>query len=139
MKIEGGRSVSPSATGRKAGAAAAPGFAPATEEPQRAAAAAPVNAVASLDMIMALQAEGEGGGQRRARQARRGRDALDALEKLVRGLVLGTAPGGLVNELQHLRRGAEETGDSGLDAVLTEIDIRLEVELAKLEMAAGRA
>ena len=75
----------------------------------------------------------------RARQARRGRDALDALDKLMRGLTLGTAPGGLIREMQHLRRNAETTGEPGLDSILTEIDIRLEVELAKLEMSGALA
>ena len=41
--------------------------------------------------------------------------------------------------VESLRAGAEITGEAGLDAVLREIDTRLEVELAKLEMRAGRA
>lgn len=135
MKIESGRNVSSAGGSRKAGPAAAPGFAPAVDGPQRTSAASSAGPVTSLDALMALQADAEAPGQRRARQTRRGRDALDTLDKLMRGLALGAAPGGLVAEMKHLRRNAEATGDEGLDAVLTEIDIRLEVELAKLEMA----
>jgi hypothetical protein len=135
MKIESGRGVAPSGGARRAGgSAAAPGFAPAMDGAQRTTAATPTSSVASIDVILALQAE-EGPTERRARQARRGRAALDALEELERGLLLGRAPGGLAAELQRLRASAETTGDKGLDEVLLEIDTRLAVELAKLERA----
>jgi hypothetical protein len=138
MKIESGRSITPSGTARRPGAAAAPGFAPTSEATVRTAAVSSVSAVTPLDAIIALQAEGSPG-ERRARQARRGRDALDALDKLVQGLVVGRAPAGLKGELEALRRRAEPSGEAGLDAILLEIDTRVEVELAKLEMTAGRA
>lgn len=136
MKIEPGRGVSSSASTRKAGAAAAPGFAPALDAPQKAASAAPSAAITGLDAILALQVEEPGG--RRARQARRGGMALDALEELEKGLVLGRAPGQLRATLDQLQRGAELTGDAQLDAVLQEIDIRLAVEAAKLDRQLGR-
>jgi hypothetical protein len=92
--------------------------------------------VTALDTVLALQTD-DPTGQRRARQAKRGRDALDALEELGKGLLLGRAPGGLRNELERLRAAAEPTGEPGLDGVLREIDTRLAVELAKLEMLAA--
>ncbi|MEZ6023458.1 MAG: flagellar assembly protein FliX [Hyphomonadaceae bacterium] len=137
MKIERGSGVSQTSSARKAGAAAAPGFAPAAEAPQRAAPVTGVGAIPSLDAILALQGE-EGPAQRRARQARRGRAALDALEALEKGLVLGRAPAGLRAELEALRRDAQPSGDEGLDEVLREIDTRLAVELAKLEVGGVR-
>jgi hypothetical protein len=136
MKIEPGRGVSSSAQARKTGSAAAPGFAPAMDAPQKAAAVAPAGAAAALDAILALQVEDAGG--RRARQARRGGRALDTLEELERGLLLGWAPARLRAELDQLQRGAELTGDARLDAVLREIDIRLAVEAAKLDRQLGR-
>ena len=136
MKIESGRNISASLTPKRAGSAAAPGFAPAIDGPPRTAAASSASAITPLDAIIALQADGEPG-QRRWRQARRGRDVLDALEKLLRGLALGIAAPGLMAELAALRRRAEPTGEPGLDGVLLEIDTRLEVELAKLEMASA--
>jgi hypothetical protein len=136
MKIENGRGVSPSGGQRKAGAAPAPGFAPAAEGTPRASAAGGVGGVTALDAILALQTE-EPLAQRRARQARRGKDALDALERLEHGLVMGRAPGVLKPQLEGLRRAAQPTGEAGLDDILREIDTRLAVELAKLDMLQG--
>ena len=73
------------------------------------------------------------------RQVRRGTAALDVLEELQRGLALGRAPASLKADLDRLRRGGEMTGEPGLDAALLEIDTRLAVELAKLEMSLGVA
>jgi len=137
MKIESGRPVGSTGGAKRAGGAAAPGFAPATDEPQKAAATVPTRAVTPLDALLALQ--GDEPGQRRARQARRGRDALDTLEKLAAGLLSGRAPASIRADLETLRRAGEETGEAGLDAVLQEIDIRLAVEAAKLDRMAGRA
>ncbi|MBL8530143.1 MAG: flagellar assembly protein FliX [Hyphomonadaceae bacterium] len=132
MKIESGRGVGQASGPRRAGQTAAPGFAPSADAPQRASAAAPTGPLTALDAVLALQGE-EGPAQRRARQARRGRDALDALETLERGLLSGRAPAGVRAEMEALRDAAEPTGEAQLDAVLLEIDIRLAVELAKLE------
>jgi len=138
MKIESGRPVTSAGAAKGAGKAAAPGFAPTAEGPQRTAATSATSAVTPLDALIALQAE-EDPARRRARQARRGAEALDALEDLERGLLLGRAPGGLKAQMERLRRDAEMTGEAGLDAVLLEIDTRLAVELAKLERAAVTA
>ena len=132
MKIESGRPVGAAAPAKKAGSAPAPGFTVPTETPAKTSATAPMGAVTALDAIIALQAD-EPPAQRRARQAKRGRDALDALDKLERGLVTGRAPGALKAELEALQSASEPTGEEGLDAVLLEIDIRLAVEVAKLE------
>lgn len=137
MKIESGRNVGSSSSAGKAGKAAAPGFAPAADAPQRTTAATSTGAVASLDSILALQGA-EDPMQRRARQRRRGAEALDTLEELEKGLLLGRAPGGLKARLEALQGRSEKTGDDGLDAVLHEIDVRLAVEAAKLERISGK-
>jgi hypothetical protein len=137
MKIEPGRNVGPSSSAGKAEKAAAPGFAPAMDAPHRAAAASPTGAVTSLDAILALQGA-EDPMQRRARQRRRGQEALDTLEELERGLLLGRTPGALKARLEALQGRSEKTGDPGLDDVLNEIDIRLAVEAAKLERISGK-
>ena len=137
MKIEPGRNVGATNSAGKAERAAAPGFAPATEAPQRATAATPTGAVTSLDSLLALQGA-EDPMQRRARQRRRGQEALDTLEELERGLVLGRASGGLKARLEALHGRSEKTGDEGLDAILYEIDVRLAVEAAKLERISGK-
>lgn len=132
MKIEPGRNVGSLGSAGKAGKTAAPGFAVATDAPQRTAAAAPANAVTPLDSILALQGD-ENPAHRRARQRRRGEEALDTLEDLERGLLLGRAPGALRSKLHALQGRSEKTGDPELDALLLEIDVRLAVEAAKLD------
>jgi Class II flagellar assembly regulator len=132
MKIESGRPIAPSSSARRSAGAAAPGFAPALDGPGKPAPASAASAVPSMDAILALQGESVET-ERRKRQMRRGKAALDALETLERGLALGRAPGGLRAELEVLRRGAERTGEAGLDALMLEIDTRVAVELAKLE------
>jgi hypothetical protein len=139
MKIESGRGVSSTGGAKKAAGAAAPGFAPSgVDAPQKATAASGPSAVTPLDAILALQAD-ETPSQRRARQARRGHEALDTLERLATGLLVGRAPGSLRAELETLRRAGEPTGEPGLDDALREIDTRLAVEAAKLERLQGRA
>jgi hypothetical protein len=135
MKIERGRGVGGLGSSKSAPASAASGFTVPVEAEHRVSTASPVSGVTSLDAILALQGN-EGPSQRRARQVRRGRDALDALEKLETALVAGRGPASLRGELDSLRAGSEVTGESGLDAVLHEIDIRLAVESAKLERVA---
>jgi len=130
MKVESGRSVG--APGAKRAATAAPGFAPEMEAPQRAAPATGVGGVTALDAVLALQTE-EQPAQRRARQLRRGGAALDALEELEKGLLLGRAPAALRTELERLLRSREPTGEEGLDSLMREIDTRLAVEAAKLD------
>lgn len=132
MKIESGRGVTPSQSGKRAGSAAAPGFAPATEAPQKTQAAASVAPVTGLDAILALQAEGFDPG-RRSRQVRRAEAALDALTRLERGLIEGRAPGDVRADLLAAQAQSASTGEPGLDAILLEVDTRVAVELAKLE------
>jgi hypothetical protein len=132
MKIESGRGVTPSQAGKRAGATAAPGFAPATDAPQRTQAPASLGPVGALDAILALQAEGFDPG-RRSRQVRRAEAALDALARLERGLVEGRADGAVKADLLAAQAASAPTGEPGLDAILLEVDTRVAVELAKLE------
>jgi len=138
MKIESGRGIGSSAGAKRAGGTAAPGFALPAEAPAKSAATSGVSGITPLDAILALQTD-EAPSQRRARQSKRGSDALDVLERLERALVMGHAPMALRAELDQLQRGAETTGEAGLDEVLREIDIRLAVEAAKLDRQLGRA
>jgi hypothetical protein len=71
--------------------------------------------------------------ERRQRAVRRGRTALDVLDELKADVLAGTAGR---STLARLRSAAtelhESSGDAGLDAVLGEIGLRVEVEIAKL-------
>jgi hypothetical protein len=98
-----------------------------------AGAAGAVVDLGGIDALLLLQGEDDAG-QRRKRQARRGRDLLDGLDRLKAALLGGRVPLGDLDRLRTslaLRR--EETGDAVLDEVLAQIEIRAEVELAKLE------
>lgn len=88
--------------------------------------------VANIDALLALQGV-EDPTERRKKAVRRGRTALDVLDDLKLGLLVGTLDNVTV---QRLRSAAAElkstSGDPALDQVLAEIELRVEVELAKV-------
>lgn len=62
----------------------------------------------------------------------RGKGALDVLDALKLGLLSGNFDSSTVNRLRDAAASLKESsGDPGLDAVLGEIELRVEVELAK--------
>ena len=64
---------------------------------------------------------------------KRGRAALDALDALKLGLIGGDLDPSALNRLKVVAADLKDgSGDDGLDAVLAEIDLRVEVEIAKL-------
>ena len=98
-----------------------------------------VRNIGGIDALLALQGVDEAG-ERRKKAVRRGRSALDALDALKLGLLSGTLDTGALARLRSAGAGlAEPTGDPGLDTVMAEIALRVEVELAKVGMpGAGR-
>jgi hypothetical protein len=95
------------------------------------AATAP-RAAAGIDALLALQGIEEDPTQRRRRSVARGKSALDLLDDLKIGMLSGTLDPAMVNRLRgaatDLKMGS---GDAGLDQVLSEIELRVEVEIAK--------
>lgn len=88
-------------------------------------------AAASLDALLALQGV-EDPTERRKRSVARGKGALDVLDALKLGLLAGSFDSSTVNRLRSAAASLKESsGDPGLDAVLGEIGLRVEVELAK--------
>ncbi len=88
-------------------------------------------AVGGIDALLALQAVDEPG-ERRKRAVKRGRIALDALDELKLGVIVGTLDTVALTRLQAAAATlAEQSGDAGLDTVMAEIGLRAEVELAK--------
>ncbi len=101
---------------------------------QPAATAAP-RSVAGIDALIALQGV-EDPTERRRRAVARGRSALDVLEELKLSLLAGTLDREVVARLKTAAAGLKEaTGDPGLDDLLAEIELRVEVELAKMNPA----
>jgi hypothetical protein len=86
---------------------------------------------ASLDALMAMQGV-EDPMERRKRSVARGRGALDVLDDLKLGLLTGSFNPATVARLRAAAADLKSSsGDAGLDAVLSEIELRVEVELAK--------
>jgi hypothetical protein len=94
------------------------------------AATAP-KATANIDALLAMQGI-EDPTERRKRSVQRGRGALDVLDDLKIGLLSGNFNASTVSRLRDAAANLKSSsGDPGLDAVLSEIELRVEVELAK--------
>jgi hypothetical protein len=91
-----------------------------------------LRSVAGIDALMALQGVDDPA-ERRRRSVNRGRTALDVLEELKLGVLEGKLDGAMLGRLKMVATGLKSSsGDRNLDAVLAEIELRVEVELAKL-------
>lgn len=88
----------------------------------------------SIDNLFVLQ-EVSDAVTGRKRAAQRGDALLDRLEDLRLALLAGTLPRGQLETLRRLSRERVEPGDERLAAILGEIDLRVAVELAKLDAA----
>lgn len=138
MRIAAGQTAYLAGAGL-AGAAARPGgarFSLGSDGPARTGAPRSAAPLATLDAILALQGGEEDPRERRRRGARRGQEILAALDGLKVALLAGeVSPAALRDIADRLARGPGPTGDPGLDEVVASIELRAQVELAKL---AGR-
>ncbi len=112
------------------------------EDPSRAAKAQDTRAsaapmAAGLETLVALQAM-EGEREKRRRSFRRGSGMLDLLDKMKLAMLSGQSDPSLVLNLVRMTGQIESSGDPGLDAVVAEIDLRAQVELAKIETARAK-
>lgn len=99
-----------------------------TSQTANVSSAAPLAAVNSLLSLQEVPDAPSG----RSKGLARAEDMLDMLEDIRRGLLLGSIPMGNLRGLADLaRRQRGETGDPQLDALLKDIELRAEVELAK--------
>ena len=89
-------------------------------------------ATTGLDALLAMQGIEEDLTERRKRSVQRGKRALDVLDDLKIALLSGNFDGSTVSRLREASVNLKSSsGDPGLDAVLSEIELRVEVELAK--------
>jgi len=90
--------------------------------------------VGMVDSLLAIQSVGDATDREgRRRLVRRGEEMLDRLEDLRRDLLLGSVPTDkLVALAQMVRMQRGNCADPQLGALLDEIELRAEVELAKL-------
>ena len=89
-------------------------------------------ASAGIDALLAMQGIEEDSVERRKRSVQRGKRALDVLDDLKIALLSGNFDASTVGRLREASANLKSSsGDPGLDAVLSEIELRVEVELAK--------
>jgi hypothetical protein len=137
MKVTG-PSGPAGATGARSATAptAAPGFSISTPQvgtPAGVTAAAGVNAVSTLEALMALQEVG-GPLERRRRAVWRADKILDALEGLKIELLEGQLNPAMLESLTRaVREQRSMTDDPRLEDLLDQVETRAVVELAKLE------
>jgi hypothetical protein len=132
------RILGPNATAR-AGTASAPRRAASGtfsvaegETPKQTAPAASLRTIGGIDALLALQGQDDPA-ERRRRAVKRGRIALDALDELKIEVLSGTlGPPTLARLKSATAELRDASGDPRLDTVLAEIELRLEVEIAKI-------
>jgi hypothetical protein len=135
MRIQGSSGVGgPAAPARSRRAGATTFSLDAGTPAQSATGPTGVRNIGGIDALLALQGVDEAG-ERRRKAVKRGRGALDALDALKLGLLSGALDAAALARLKAAAVGlAEPTGEAGLDTVLAEIALRVEVELAKVGM-----
>jgi class II flagellar assembly regulator FliX len=113
--------------------AAAGGFSVAEEQaPKQPQPPASLRTVGGIDALLALQGH-DNPAERRQRAVRRGRNALDMLDALKLDVLAGTlGPATLMRLKSATADLRDSSGDANLDMVLAEIELRLEVEIAKM-------
>ncbi|KQZ00247.1 hypothetical protein ASD45_04775 [Pseudolabrys sp. Root1462] len=133
MRITGTKAASLSATPSAARRAGGGGTFTLSESETSAStsSASGLRSVATLDSLLALQGIDDLL-ERKKRGAAKGRRALDVLDELKLGMIDGSLDTATVARLKVASEGlTDSTGDTGLDGVLAEIDLRVAVELAK--------
>lgn len=142
MRIETKPTLSPSLAPVRRQAGGGTFAASGGESVARSASAGSAAAPTSLDALIAMQAADETTERqaRRKRVLRRGRSLLDALDGLRGGLLSGRLTAADLSRLDAaLAETREPSGDAGLDEVIAHIDLRAQVERAKLARQGGRS
>src|SRR5579863_2371955 len=89
-------------------------------------------ASAGIDALLAMQGIEEDPVEKRKRSVQRGKRALDVLDDLKIALLSGKFDPATVGRLRDAASNLKSSsGDPGLDSVLSDIELRVEVELAK--------
>lgn len=142
MKIEGPKGPSSAGNVKKSGgvspfdAATFRGLM-ATGETENAAPTHAAQNIAQLDVLLAVQgAEDPGARAARRRMTRRSDDVLGALDCIRIGMLSGTMTvGDMINVADVVASHRERVLDPELTALMDEIDLRAQVEIAKMRCA----
>lgn len=140
MKVRGpGSTQGPSKTKKSSDASATDGSFGALmaggAEP--AAAATTTQSIAQVDALLAIQgAEDPTQGASRKRMRHRAGEVLNALDKIRDSLLGGTLTvGDMIDVADVVASHREKITDPGLTGIMDEIDLRAQVELAKMRVA----
>jgi hypothetical protein len=141
MKVEGpGRINTPSGAAKVGKPGAKPGeFSKLVEGAGESDVAAGVESTAPLSSVNALLGlqEVDDATERRGRARKRATGLLDQLEEIRNCLLIGEMPPHQLSALRdRIARDKVDVDDPKLKELMEEIELRAEVELAKLEMAA---
>jgi hypothetical protein len=135
MRISGPNGTTLSTSASTARKTSGSGFALPEDEPastQETRASIAPRATANIDALIALQGIEEDPAERRKRSVQRGKGALDVLDDLKLRLLAGKIDQPTVSRLRDAAASLKySSGDPRLDTVLSEIELRVEVELAK--------
>ena len=133
MRVDAKATAAALGTGAARPRPAARGFSlagePATTKTSGATASAPL---VSVDALLAVQGEGDPA-ERRRRSVKRGHDLLDALDRLKAALLSNRVPTSDLQQVaQKLAERRDLTDDPRLNDLISHIELRAKVELAKL-------
>lgn len=143
MKVEGPSKTSGASGSKKTGKVSSDGSFEdfIASAPKETAAAAPTQHIARVDALLSVQ-EAESPTERAAkrRMAQRGEDILKELDDLRLGLLTGTMTLGQVIDIADVVAShRERVSDPKLTAILDEIDLRAQIEIAKAAKAVHSA
>jgi hypothetical protein len=138
MKVQGPSSTQAAQNARRTGGAVAPGFVLPSGEmdaPASVARAAPLTNLTNIGALLALQTE-DAVMERRRRATRRSSSLLDQLDSIRISILSGGVSHQQVHALRTtLNEQRANVDDLELNALLDDIELRAEVELAKLQKA----
>lgn len=105
--------------------------------PQAAAPAQPTQSIARVDALLAVQAaEDPTAGATRKRVRKRADGILDELDKIRMAMLNGNLTvGHMIDIADVVASHRENITDPGLTSILDEIDMRAQIELAKMRVA----
>ncbi len=140
MKIEGPKKSSPSTGPSKAGGAKPSGdstfsgMIDDTEEASGHKAVSGVMQIGQLDALLSIQEAADSGSEEAAKKGRRrAAQLLDQLDQVRLGLLSGGIPVATLNQLARtIASHRDNVLDPQLQSLLDDIDLRVQVELAKL-------
>lgn len=140
MKVQGpGRTQGPSKTKKKDAAQEADGSFEdfIASAPSQAAPAKATQSIAQVDALLAVQgAEDPTEGASRKRMRHRAGTILNELDKIRMAMLAGTLTvGHMVDIADVVASHREKISDPGLTDIMDEIDLRAQVELAKMRAA----